>query len=898
MPSLPEPLLHALAAGATVVTPNRRLARRLVALYDQGERGAGRMAWPAARVLPWDAWLPALWGEAQAAGAVPHELRLRSRLQAAHAWRRIVAAQATPLLDPEGAAVLAADAWSIFHAWGEGGVSWRRWEDEAAVDADCAAFARWADRYARGLGAGGAVDPAELADRLGACVARLPMIREARIALAGFVELSPQQQRWLAALVAAGAQVQRVETLSAECGRLRQASGATPEDEITLALAWARDRALADPGAAIAIAVADLASRRETIRARADEVLCPALQRPGMESTSRPYNVSLGSGLGEVPIVAAALELIAWADRSLPAGRAAAVLRSPYLGAPDAWLPRARLERGWLDQGRRTITLRAAHAALRDVDRGLAVRWEEALERDTPPAHGSPREHALAWRAWLAALGWPGARALDSAEYQARRAWDEALAEFATLDVVDARMSRADALGALRAQLLRQVFQPETVTAPIQIVGLLEAAGQPFDALWVAGLAAEAWPQPPRPHPLLPVPWQRQRNVPRSTAARELAYATSLTTDFTRAAPEVVFSYPANVDDHGCSPSLLIPEAETYVGVASRERTTPAPREELVDDFAPSLAYPQRVRGGARLIEAQAACPFKAIATHRLGAEPWPEPIDGLSAQERGILMHAALAAFWAVAGTQRAFAAMTPDALRTAIAVAAAQAKQALPPARWRTVLPAVAAEEGGRIEGVVADWLRDHERKRPSFAVIGVEKGLALDVHGLTISLRLDRVDALDDGGVAIIDYKTGRTVGPDVWFETRPRAPQLGLYALAQRAATPGERVRAVVYAQLKAGELAVRGLAADDAAWPGLPLPPNVKRAALADWAAALAHWADALDMLGKEIVAGLATVTPRDPGETCKHCGLQPFCRIGAVALHATEQESSDDDDDA
>ena len=62
----------------------------------------------------------------------------------------------------------------------------------------------------------------------------------------------------------------------------------------------------------------------------------------------------------------------------------------------------------------------------------------------------------------------------------------------------------------------------------------------------------------------------------------------------------------------------------------------------------------QRVRGGARLIEAQSDCPFKAIATHRLGAEPWPEPIDGLSAQERGILVHAALAAFWAVAGTQR----------------------------------------------------------------------------------------------------------------------------------------------------------------------------------------------------------------------------------------------------
>jgi probable DNA repair protein len=400
------------------------------------------------------------------------------------------------------------------------------------------------------------------------------------------------------------------------------------------------------------------------------------------------------------------------------------------------------------------------------------------------------------------------------------------------------------------------------------------------------------------------VQWQRQRNVPRSTAARELAYATELTLEFARAAREVVFSHPATIDDHECSPSPLIPQASAGTGERQREEEVSLPQlvgmaasETLADEFAPPLAVPERARGGARLIESQSACPFKAIATYRLAAEAWPEPVDGLSAQERGILVHAALAAFWAATGTQRAFVAMTPDALRAAIAAATELAKTALPAARWRTVIPAVAAEEGARIEGIVADWLLAHESMRPPFAVIGIEKGLALDVHGLTISLRLDRVDALDGGGVAIVDYKTGRTSSPDVWFEPRPRAPQLGLYALAQRAATPGERVRAVAYAQLKAGELAVRGLAADERAWPGLPLPPDVRRAALADWNAALAHWANALDVLGTEIVAGLATVTPRDPRLTCKHCGLQPFCRIGAAALRAGERDDSDDDDD-
>src|SRR5262249_50949906 len=232
MPFLPEPLRHALATGATVVTPNRRLARRIVALDDREQRNAGRLAWPARRVRPWDAWLSALWQGAVAAGAASYELRLQSQVQAAHAWRRIVAAHAAPLVDPEGAAVLAADAWETVHAWGEGGASWRSWEGDALVDEDCAAFARWASRYARALAADGTLDRAELGDRLCACLPRWPGVRGLNVVLAGFAELSPQQQRLKAALTSAGANVMRMQTLPTEAGRIVRASGETPDDEI------------------------------------------------------------------------------------------------------------------------------------------------------------------------------------------------------------------------------------------------------------------------------------------------------------------------------------------------------------------------------------------------------------------------------------------------------------------------------------------------------------------------------------------------------------------------------------------------------------------------------------------------------------------------------------------
>jgi len=898
MPLLTDSLKQALAAGTTVVTPNRRLARAIVALYDREQRAAGRVAWPAARVLPWEAWLATLWQEALAAGAVPDDTRLRTPLQAVHAWNRIVAAEAMPLIDPRGAAALAADAWALVHAWGAGGESWRTWAGENGADDDCAVFARFANRYRRELRSANAVDPAEFADWFCTRANAIPSLRAADIAFAGFTEFAPQQERLIAAIAAAGASVTRQDALPVAAGRIDRASGTTPREEIARALLWARARAIESPDATIALVVEDLAARRDEIRALADDILCPALQWPGSENVPRPYNISLGTALSEVSLVAVALDLLDWSERALPIGRAAALVRSPWIAVgADAWMTRAELEPAWIEAGRTTISQRGAIAALLRIDPPLAQRWRAALDGVRSPASGSPREHAEAWRESLVAIGWPGSRPLESAEYQALTAWDEAIADFATLGAIESRMTRADALATLRAHLASVVFQPESPPAAIQITGMLEAAAQPFDALWVAGLAAERWPPAPRPNPMLPVIWQRERNVPRASAPRELAYATALTAQFARAAPEVVFSYAQSNDDHECAPSLLLPAG---AGVEPRELATPvstpemqfalgAQREFVVDAVAPPLQAGVNLRGGARLVEAQSDCPFKGMAMFRLGAETWPAPIDGLSALERGVLVHAALAAFWRGVKTRDALIALSPDALRSAITRARGEATTCLPASRWRIVSPLVQRGEAARIESMLAKWLEDFERRRPPFAAQEIEAARSLVLAGRLLKLRLDRIDALDGGGVAIIDYKTGRTDVATSWFETRPRAPQLGLYALAHRAADPSQDLRAVAYAQLKPGAVMVRGLAKDGRAWPELKLPSSLKHDGIADWDAIETRWSQILGALGAEIVAGAASVSPRDPKETCARCGRRPLCRLGALAIEDRQQ---------
>jgi probable DNA repair protein len=886
---LPSPVRAAIAAGAVVVTPNNRMARHLTALHDREQRAEGRVVWPAPTILPWSAWLERLWLDVLVADCRPEPPRRVSSSQSAYLWSHLVAAEGLPLMDERGASELAAKAWSLVHAWGSGGPSWRGWSGDSD---DVAVFARWAESYRAALSRLSAVDDAGLPDWLASCAAEVPAWRKAQTAMVGFIEYSPQAERLLAAMSAVGMRELRVASL-ADAGdnaisRAQRTEAATPRDEVARALHWARARALADPDATIVVAIEDLDRRRAEVRALADEILCPALQSPGHEEAPRPYNLSLGVAAADVPLIATALDLIALAHAPLPMARAATLVRSPYLAAAgEDWHRRARLEDTWLREGWREVSLAAVVATAGAQDRAFApvVRAAESGPRGHLPL--SPRAWTEAWRALLESAGWPGDRTLSSVEWQGRSAWDELLAEFSALGSVAPPLRRGDAITALVALARATTFQAESPPAPIQIMGVLEAAGLPVDALWIAGLAADAWPPAPQPNPLLPLAWQRERNVPRSTASRELEYARALVTQWASAASEVVFSYSATSEEHRRTiSSLALPAAVRDEEDAGP--TTPIAQfdvehvlEAVVDDSAPPLAEGSAIRGGASLIEAQGDCPFKAVARFRLRVDTWPAPLDGFSAMERGTLVHAAVAAFWRDVGNHATLIGLPEDELARRIDTAVATAVECIPAPRRSRLPPVVAAGEAARLARVVRSWLDEFERGRPPFSVAEVEASRPLALGGLLWSLRLDRIDALEGGGMAIIDYKTGKVAPPPQWFDMRPMEPQLGLYWLSQQGFDPSQPVRALAYAVLRPGEMKAVGLAGDAAAWPQLSGPSQLRRADLPDWTAIETQWRHSLAALAAEVREGHAAVAPRDTVRTCRECRLQALCRIGA-----------------
>ena len=102
-------------------------------------------------------------------------------------------------------------------------------------------------------------------------------------------------------------------------------------------------------------------------------------------------------------------------------------------------------------------------------------------------------------------------------------------------------------------------------------------------------------------------------------------------------------------------------------------------------------------------------------------------------------------------------------------------------------TVKVHVNITETEQLQLVLTSLLHEEQRRAP-FRVRAVEQRATVTLGPLTLNIRIDRVDELADGTIAIIDYKTGERATSADWFGARLRDAQVPLYA-SQSAAAVG-------------------------------------------------------------------------------------------------------------
>jgi len=507
-----------------------------------------------------------------------------------------------------------------------------------------------------------------------------------------------------------------------------------------------------------------------------------------------------------------------------PAGRLFGLLAEIAANGPDvASLVAAfghPLVRGWEGETRAAWLrgLRAFDRALRGpapapglgslreaANKAKIGAWWDEAEALVAPLEGWPREIALADALTKLVHAVEGLGGPAIWEREDGRALGTLIEELrGTAEVLGTLIETADLAGALRDVMDPVAVRPGYGGHPrVAIFGLLEARMARADLVICAGLNEGSWPQAPAADALLAPAILRALGVPGAEfriglAAHDLAGAMG--------APEVVLSRALRDADGPTLPSRFLLRVEALLGEdlerEHRERTIPAILPHLDRARPVAAPYPRPAPDPAPHLR---DVPIKVTALDRLLGDPYQfyaQSILGLRKLQplaadpfsdpalRGTLVHDLLDRWHRAKETEPGHA-LAP--------FAAAHFERArvhpLFRALWQPRL--IAALE--RFEGWIAEAEAEGRR------VLVTEIPGEMEVDGVKVQGRADRIDRLADGSLAIIDYKTGRV--PSKAEVKAGYALQLGLLGLIAEHGS---------FADKKAGKV-VQGRATEFAYW---------------------------------------------------------------------------------
>jgi len=870
-----------ITTNTIVLTPNRRLSATLHKRYQQYQLDQGLTTWQTPTILPVTIWIHQLFKEYADKTFSPIPLLLNTS-QELLLWEKIILSTKDneQLLRIAETAELARSAWSLLLQW--------QVDIEHTLftsGEDCAALYQWVKAYQAICEKNQWIDTAVLPHYVMEKLTSREIIAPDLIITVGFTEHSPQLKTLFESCVNSGSTLTHLDGFSEEsdCKRLNALDN---EQEIQAMARWAKSLYAKNPHTMIGCVLPSLDKMRDRVAQIFSEIFATD-DTYTVDNQNHFFNISAGKSLSHYPVIHTALQILSIQKKTLALEIFSHLLLTPFIGEAES----ERIQRAHYD-----LTLRANNKNI--------IHLDALLEQDCPLLAKRFQQFLniiadnnvfLSYTSWanqfcnmLYALGWPGERSLNSEEYQVVESWLNLLSEFETLDQVGPSVNFQQALHHLKKMATHHVFQVQSPAAPIQVLGLLEAAGMPFDYLWVAGLDDIAWPPQPKPNPLIPKRLQRDLHMPHATAERELTFCKIITEQFQQSASIVIFSHAEKREQLELQPSSLIRMLPKIAldSLALANYIPPSARifearekELFIDNQAPSVLAHEKINGGASVIKQQALCPFKSFAEWRLHARAMESPLPGLRATDRGKVIHKSLELIWNALQDQATLIALDKETLNTIIQNCVESALNTIPHSH-REFKQYIALEKQ-RLMQLMLEWLAI-EKQRPPFKVVSNEKSIPFTLGSLALNVRIDRIDELQDGTALLIDYKTGKHNDINHWFGDRPEEPQLPLYSLIEPL-----HATSITFAQVYAGEYGFKGISYDEIDIKGVKPIAMIKKANGLSWNEQLEEWRVTLTQLSHDFYHGIASVDPKDPDDTCTWCALQPLCRINETLEVAT-----------
>lgn len=655
--------------------------------------------------------------------------------------------------------------------------------------------------------------------------------------------------------------------------------------ELAMIASWCRRQLEQDPQRRLLIVDARLRQRRRQYERMLSQALSPGewLSHEA-RAFSTIFAIEGGQPLTDFPLIAHALLSLRLLTGTLRFDEVVLWLRMPFLDVDDVFAGAAIEAR--LREARRLEFSAAALAGMLEgapePSAALAARLRQALG-----LLGSGKRAASDWAprllAALRALGWHGSRPLRSDEQQTVARLHSLLDEYSALGAWLPTAGAGDAVATFIDLARERSFDPASVAAPITLTDSGEDPVVRYDGIWVAGLDASQWPPPSQPDVFIPLALQVAAGIPAASAAGQTLSARQSLESWRAATPALVCSWAEVDGDAQRTPSPLLARLAVKTAYADPQEQEPLalrvrrPQlEPLADVAGVPVDTSVTVRGGVKPLALQAECGFHAYGEMRLAAEPLEVPAPGIDARERGMLLHKALELVWLKLKNWFSLNGSDEQVLRPTIH----QSVEAAVVHVYRGFVPPelrpVVEREKLRLERLIEALLK-RESMRPSFSIDQLEARREVWIAGGRFDVRIDRIDAIEGGGFAILDYKSGESASPR-WDGDKLRDPQLLAYLVAEQ----GRDVRALVNVSLTRGRAKFIGKASRKGLLPGVNgvkgLNPNKVPAEEIDvaWHSELDRWVQGLALVAASYLAGEAPVEPA--ADVCRHCHLTILCR--------------------
>ncbi|NKB31817.1 MAG: hypothetical protein GKR91_01825 [Pseudomonadales bacterium] len=898
-----QQILPHLQTGSTLLVPNLRIKDAILSQYLTS---LDQAVLPTPKVVPVDVFIKECWEtNAQQKVQPCNEQQILSPGEEYLLWNRVLAAaqESIPLLNPDETADTVAHSYQLARQWLHADTVKQELAKNSGL-ADVSAFAQWIEEFHS------LCEKFQSISLVDAIATLTELLQDQRltdfpgkIVLVNFYDPPPLYQKFFAAMP----NLETVLTIDA------QASGEIPgkqrfefeniNSEIRACAKWAKKQLESNPHTHLGIISCNKDPDRQKLElALRDELEPESLYKdytahPNFNSSSNPKR------LADSAMVHDALLILGLGNERHDVEDLIRLLQSPFLTAKEA-----SVDSTLAADGEREARLNLVRHLRRRAQASIGSRELSYLVEYTGQAYhckvlasqlvklrtetrkiknrASPRQWSELFQRSLSLFSWPG-RLSSKDDYQLLKQWRSLLSQFGRTANVLPALNYHSALTVLRLLCTRTAQHNQfNASQPISFYTIEEAIGLEFEHVWLLGLNDQQWPEPVTPSPFLPYATQKEAGIPGSHSEVQIKNARNRFAQLLASARVSVqasyFKSDGEQEFRGSSFIQDFPIKEIEAGNIqllnnkALSQIDSLSMETITDDPLP-LKQEEEISGGASLISDQSNCPFRAFAKHRLRVDAESAIEAGLSKMARGSAIHIALESLFERIDSSIELNALTDAEILLLLQSASAKAIDYLV-SRFRDIMtPGFQRIEQQRIHNLLNKFVQA-EKARPPFKVLLREHALGQRIDNLSLNIRIDRIDRLENDALLLVDYKTGKyTVSSKSWLDDRPEDMQLPLYyVIADNNEL--QPVDAVGIAHINAEKIGHSGVAATNSFSKEVK-PIEEERWSELSWSQTTESWAIKVQLFAAEFNRGDCAVSPVDTTKTCTYCGLQSLCRI-------------------